>query len=107
VALPHATIEPGTNLPLPRHWLSIGESPANYWSGVALVQKSAWRVRGKRWSGLLEPPHQCPDSEVRTILRRPLLRTSESKDTATYWSGVALFRSSHDEFAASGEADFW
>src|SRR5262245_7972261 len=29
-----------------------------------------------------EPPHECPDSEVRIILRHPHLRTAESKDTS-------------------------
>jgi hypothetical protein len=37
-----------------------------------------------------EPPHYCPDSEVRIIVRRSRLRTSESKDTSKFDSSAAL-----------------
>src|SRR5262249_15482340 len=49
----------------------------------------------------------CPDSEVRTILRHPHLRTSESKDTSNLLNLVWLwFGSPHLGLAASYDADF-
>src|SRR3954466_12674521 len=47
-----------------------------------------------------ESDHQCPDSEVRIIVRYPRLRTSESKDTSQPIGLVWLwFRSPHEGLA--------